>query len=96
MAKNIKLSGIKKALGDYNRWLDGSYFHTAKIMLDRSTGEVWCDVFENCNHWKVYRNENIICLSGYVRLRTDKPLTMQLLKEYAEIAIVCYRKELSC
>lgn len=88
-----KISGVKKAISDYKKWLDASYFHTAKIMLDRSTGEVWCDVFEDCNHWKVYHNESIICLSEYVRLRTDKPFSMQLLKEYAEIAIVCYRKD---
>ena len=85
--KNIKITGIKKAIGDYNSWLRMDWRHTANIMLDKSTGEVWTDCFIDCNTWKEYHSEDVISLSDYIRLRTDKPFTMQLLKEYAEIAI---------
>ena len=79
--KSIKITGIKKAIGDYKNWLSIDWRHTANIMLDKSTGEVWTDCFIDCNSWKEYHSEDVISLSDYIRLRTDKPFTMQLLKE---------------
>ena len=85
--KNAKITGIRKAITEYKNWLAIDYRHTANIMLDKSTGEVWTDIFLDCNEWKEYHSDDIISLSDYVRLRTDRPFTMQLLKEYTEIAI---------
>ena len=85
--KHAKITGIRKAITEYKNWLAIDYRHTANIMLDKSTGEVWTDIFLDCNEWKEYHSDDIISLSDYVRLRTDRPFTMQLLKEYAEIAI---------
>lgn len=53
-------------------------------MLDVSTGEVWTDIFVSSNEWNVYHDEDIISLSCYIREQTDEPLTMKLLKKYAE------------
>ena len=85
--KTAKNTGIRNAITEYKNWLTTDYRHTANIMLDKSTGEVWTDIFPDCNEWKEYHSDDIISLSDYVRLRTDRPFTMQLLKEYAEIAI---------
>lgn len=41
----MKITGIKKAVGEHNNWLNRSPFYRANIMLDTSTGEVWCDCF---------------------------------------------------
>lgn len=38
--KNIKITGIKKAIGEYKLWLSQDWRHKANIMLDKSTGEV--------------------------------------------------------
>lgn len=85
--KNIKITGIKKAIGEYKMWLSHDWRRTANIMLDKSIGEMWTDCFLDCNTWKEYHSENIISLSSYIRERTEEPLTMATLREYAEIAI---------
>lgn len=82
MAKT-KIKGIKKAIGEYKEWISRHSSFEAEIMLDKSTGEVWADCFVDCNSWKEYDSDSIICLSRYIQRRTDKPLTMALLKEYA-------------
>lgn len=33
-----------------------------KIMLDKKTGEVWCDQFSNNNDYKIYQEKNIVGL----------------------------------
>ena len=85
--KNIKITGIKKAIGDYNSWLRMDWRHTANIMLDKSTGEVWTDCFIDCNTWKEYHSDDIVSLSSYIRERTEEPFTMAILRKYAEMAI---------
>ena len=85
----IKITGIKKAISDYKNWLSIDSRHTANIMLDKSSGKVWTDIFVSCNSWKIYHDKNIISLLDFITVREEekKPLTMQLLKKYAEIAI---------
>lgn len=85
MAK--KITGIKKAIGEYREWTSRHSSFEAEIMLDKSTGEVWTDCFVDCNSWKEYDSDSIICLSRYIQRRTDKPLTMGLLKECAAMAM---------
>lgn len=84
---NIKITGIKKAIGEYKNWLSQDWRRTANIMLDRSTSEVWTDCFIDCNSWKEYHSKDIISLSAYIRERTEERLTMAILREYAEMAI---------
>lgn len=85
--KNIKITGIKRAIGEYKRWIAQDWRRTANIMLDKSTGEVWTDCFLDCNIWKEYHNSNIISLSEYICKRTEEPFTMTILRKYAEMAI---------
>lgn len=85
--KNIKITGIKKAIGEYKLWLSQDWRHTANIMLDKSTGEVWADCFLDCNSWKEYHSDDIISLSSYIRERTEEIFTMKILRKYAEMAI---------
>ena len=85
--KNIKITGIKKAINDYKNWLSIDWRHTANIMLDKSTGEVWTDCFIDCNAWKEYHSDDIVSLSSYIRDRTEEPFTMAILRKYAEMAI---------
>lgn len=83
----MKITGVKKAIGDYKDWISRRYGNAANIMLDKSTGKVWTDVFPDCNSWIEYHSESVISLLSYIRQRTDEELSMQLLKTYAEIAI---------
>ena len=83
----LKITGIKKAIGEYKNWLAQDWRRTANIMLDKSTGEIWTDCFLDCNSWNEYHNKNIISLSKYIKERTEEPITMTILRKYAEIAI---------
>ena len=85
----IRITGIKKAISDYKNWLSIDNRHTANIMLDKSSGKVWTDCFIDCNSFKIYHDSNIISLLDFITAREEekKPLTMQLLKQYAEIAV---------
>ena len=83
----MKITGVKKAIGDYKDWISRRYGNAANIMLDKSTGEVWTDCFVSCNEWIEYHSESVISLLSYIRQRTDEKLSMQLLKTYAEMAM---------
>ena len=87
MAKEKKITGVKKAIGEYRDWTSRHSSFEAEIMLDKSTGEVWADCFVDCNSWKEYESDSIVSLSRYIQRMTDKPLTMNLLKEYAAMAM---------
>ena len=80
--KKVEIKGIKQAISEYRNWLARDYFHTASIMLDVRTGEVWTDCFISCNSWIDYKSENIVDLGGVIRRFTPERFTMQLLKEY--------------
>lgn len=85
--RKTKITGIKKAIGQFNSWHNQDRRYCANIMLDMSTGEVWTDCFIDRSSWIEYHDSNIISLSRYIRERTDEKFTMQLLREYAEMAI---------
>lgn len=67
------ISGIKKAVGSYQRLNAGGYYspHYGVMMLDRGTGEVWTDEFYDLGHnsWKEYRDKNIMNLSSYMEVQ---------------------------
>lgn len=59
----MKVKGIKKAVGEYNRWIKSGYGRVADIMMDVSSGEIWCDTFLSRNSWKAYHSEDIIYIT---------------------------------
>lgn len=86
----MKLHGIKKAIGEYNRWLKiDIHNHNAKIMLDKSTGEIWTDTFFTHTEWKQYNDSNIVDVTKIIfDLEEPKRITMKLVKKYAEKIIL--------
>lgn len=81
-----KITGIKKAVGEYKNWIKRDWGYVAKIMLDVSTGEVWTDCFISSNDWKEYHSSNIICISSLI-LQENKEISMKTVREYAELKI---------
>lgn len=98
MSEDIKISGLKKAVGDNKRAnADGAYSpRYGYMMLDRNTGEVWTDEFYSLgrNSWKEYHDPAIINLISFIseRVQEDFHVTMETVKEYAHKAIAEYRK----
>ena len=82
-----KITGIKKAVGEYKRANEGGYYSASYgiLMLDRSTGEVWCDYFCSLGHneWKVYHDAAIIDLGREIEQSGDS-VSMKTVREYAE------------
>lgn len=82
-----KITGIKKAVGEYNRANAGGYYSASygNLMLDRSTGEVWCDYFYSLGHneWKQYHDPAIIDLGREITEQGDT-VSMKTVRAYAE------------
>lgn len=87
----MKLKGLKKAIGDYNRANAGGAYSPryGRLMLDKSTGEIWCDEFYDLGHswYTVYNNPDIINLgSAYFEAHWGEcdiePLTMATVKAF--------------
>jgi hypothetical protein len=53
----MKLTGIKRATGDYNHWQGD-----AVVMLDVSDGRIWTDTFVGSGSWNVYHSNTIISI----------------------------------
>lgn len=62
----MKVKGIKKAVGDYRRWINRMPAGYANIMLDTTTGEVWTDCYLATESWKSYGDSTIISLSRFM------------------------------
>ncbi len=60
---DIKITGVKKAVGDYKRLNKGGYYspHYGNLMIDRDTGEVWTDEYYDISHksYTVYKYPSI-------------------------------------
>ena len=84
----MKITGIKKAVGEYKRANKGGYYSAryGRLMLDRSTGEVWCDEFYSLGHedFKVYASESIVNLGREMSCNGYGEITMKTVREYAE------------
>lgn len=89
----MKITGIKKAVGDYNRANKGGYYSPryGRLMLDRVTGEVWTDEFYSLGHgdFNVYRSESIVNL-GNVIGNDNNAVNMATVRRYAEAACAEY------
>ena len=71
LKSNVKIHGIKKAVGEAKEWNNRSYGYVTNVMLDTETGEVWTDVFIDCNTWKEYHKESIHSVTDYIVMRHD-------------------------
>lgn len=93
MTNTIKIKGIKKAVGEYNRANKGGRYSPryANIMLDCNTGEVWTDEFYSIGHgdWKKYHDAAIINIGNTITENGDA-ITMKTVKAYAETACKAY------
>lgn len=76
----MKVKGIKKAVGDYRRWIKRNPSYRANIMMDTATGEVWTDCFISSNEWKVYQSQDIISLSNCIGMHQELEVTMDGIK----------------
>lgn len=81
----MKITGIKNAVGDYNRANKGECYssHYGRIMLDRSTGEVWTDEFVGDGTYIAYAKEAIINLGRKIG-NDNNTVSMKTVREYAE------------
>lgn len=59
-----KLNGVKRAVGEAKKWEAQRFGYVANIMLDKETGEVWCDTFTSCNEWKNYHEDSIVSVTA--------------------------------
>lgn len=88
--KTLKIKGVKKAVGDYNRANAGGYYSPryGKLMLDRSTGEVWTDEFYSLGHnsWTEYHDPAIVNLGYFMAEEADGEaiITMATVRAAAE------------
>lgn len=97
----MKITGIKKAVGDYKRANAGGIFSPIYgcLMLDRSTGEVWTDEFYSLGHneWKEYHDKSIINLVHWATYNYPEPCCEDMVsvinvKKWAEYACAKYKE----
>ena len=95
---NIKVTGLKKSVGDYQRANSDGYYSPryGRLMLDRSTGELWTDEFYSLGHneWIEYHDDAIINLISYISddIQDSVDVNMAIVKKYAEKAINEYNR----
>lgn len=62
----MNLSGLKKAVGDYNRLNSGDPYSPwyGHLMFDTSDGSLWTDEFYSLGHntWNEYHSKSIVNL----------------------------------
>lgn len=84
----LKLQGLNKAIGDYHRSNSGSPYSPryGYLMLDKSTGEIWCDEFYNLgqNEWISYHSPDIINL-GLIMKNQGYEINRESVKEFCFI-----------
>lgn len=84
----LKLQGLNKAIGDYHRAnLGGPYSpRYGYLMLDKSTGEIWCDEFYSLEHneFLSYHSPDIINL-GLIMENQGYEINRESVKEFCFI-----------
>lgn len=81
--EEMKFNGIKKAVGFFNNTQ-----MVARIMLDKSTGDVWTDLFFNTSDYKNYHDNNIVMVVGKDNLYSrDNTIKMAKLKQLCKDAM---------
>lgn len=83
----MKIKGIKKAIGDYQRANSQGYYSQSYgiLMYDTETGEIWTDTFYSFGHdsYRIYDNKAIINLGKYMG-DLDLAINMANVKEVLE------------
>lgn len=83
----MKITGLKKAIGDYRCFNAGGRFSPeyGRLMYDKETGELWTDYFYSLGHntWKEYRKSSIINLGRLIELE-GQPVKMATVKAYIQ------------
>ena len=72
----MKVTGIKKAVGERKDWLRRGYGHIPKIMIDLESGHVWCDCFLDGNSCAEYPEEKTVACINDLCHEYDVPITM--------------------
>lgn len=82
----MKLKGLKKAVGRYNRGNGGHYSaYYANLMYAPSEGLVWTDEFCDFSRGSYvhYDDPTIVCISNLMKME-NIPVTMKTVKEFIE------------
>ena len=83
----IKIKGLKKAVGDYQRAnVEGSYSpRYGCLMFDQKSGELWTDEFYSLGHssWKEYQSKSVVNLGKMMQDR-EIDINMKNIKEFIE------------
>lgn len=85
----MKINGLKKATGDYNKINEGGYIRRlyGDLMLDRETGDLWVDEYADVNSYKRYYKSSIVVLFPRHRKDSDADrVTMAEVKAAAQRA----------
>ena len=84
---NIKIKGLKKAVGDYQRANSEGYYSPryGYLMFDKEDGSIWTDEFFSLGHnqCKEYHSESIVNL-GRMMARRKIEINMKNVKEFIE------------
>lgn len=79
----IKLNGIKKAVGDFNKWQG-----VARIYFNRETLDVWTEVYTDGNSYDAYTNVNIVEVLAKTSLTArDNKTSMAHVQQLCESAM---------
>lgn len=101
MAKAIKITGVKKAVGDY-RWANSGGYYSPRygyLMLDRSTGAVWVDDFYSLGHnsWVHYDDPaivNLVSAAAETFCKGEFAVNMANVRAAAERLCADYQREM--
>lgn len=81
----MKIKGLKKAVGDYQKANKGGYYSPkyGYLMFDKETGELWTDEFYSLGHnsWKEYRSNTIVNL-GKIMIENGIEINMKNVKDF--------------
>lgn len=81
-----KIRGIKKAVGEFSHWQGA-----ARIYFDRSTGEVWTNIYTSPCWWNEYHDDAIVQVaskSTWSMWERDDRITMEELRGLCARAMV--------
>ena len=71
----MKIKGLKNAVGKRNEWININYSHIANIMINKASGQIWCDCFTTADSYIMYRDINIVKINALCD-KYNMPITM--------------------
>lgn len=72
---DIKIKGIKKAVGDFNKDPNA-----VRIYFDKQDLEVWANVYASLNEWDEYHDKDVVEIASRENFE-DRTITMRELTE---------------